>query len=137
MRLLALALALLSAPALAQQPILPPPPAAPTPAAPTPAAAAWVARPVAELVALDKITARPSPLSLRVGQSASFGSLSITVRACVSRPPDVAADAAMFLDIVDAHAEAPQFHGWMIVSAPAVAMLEHPVYDVRPAGCHS
>lgn len=151
---LAAALWLAATPALAQQPgaltlpALPPPPAAPGPTLPgqaplggppltaAPPPPAWVAKPVAELAALDKITARPTPLSVRVGQSATFGSLTVTVRACVARPPDAAADAAAFLDIIDSKPGAPQFHGWMIVSAPAVAMLEHPVYDVRPLGCH-
>lgn len=111
--------------AAAQQPLPtePPPPNA------------WVARPAAALVALNKITARETPLAVRVGQSALFGSLTIAVRACIVRPPDQPADAAAYLDVTDAHAGGPAFHGWIILSAPALSMLEHPVYDVRLAGC--
>ncbi len=130
--------------ALAQTPDAPVP-AAKAPTAQSPAGQAraapppdpWQPRPVAEVQALDKITARATPLSIRIGQSATFGSLTIAVRACMVRAPDQAADTAMFLDIIDSHQGAPQFHGWMIVSAPGAAMLEHPVYDVRPSGCHA
>jgi hypothetical protein len=125
--------------AQAQQaaPTAPPPPSQTAPLTVAPPSPTWVPRAVAELQALDKITARATSLTVRVGQSVTFGSLSIFVRACVSRPPDAVADSAAFLDITDSHPGAPQFHGWMLVSAPSVAMLEHPVYDVRPAACHA
>ena len=120
-------------------PVTPAPPEAEpgAPAAPQPPPDVWLARPVAEVQALDKITARVTPLTVRVGQSVTFGSLSIYVRACLVRPPEQAADAAMFLDITDQHEGAPQFHGWMVMSAPGIAMLEHPVYDIRPTACHA
>ena len=122
------ALLLVSFAALAQQPTQPPAPPAPLPNA-------WLPRPVADLMALDKVTARATPLAVRVGQSAAFGSLTIGVRACDVRPPDQPADATAFLDITDSHPGGAQFHGWMLVSAPPVSMLEHPIYDLRLAGC--
>jgi hypothetical protein len=103
------------------------------PAAPPPA---WIGRGVADLVVLDKVTARSTPISVRVGQTASVGTLTIAVRSCQVRPPDVAADATVYLDIADSHAGAPQFHGWMLLSEPSVSLLEHPIYDVRLMGCH-
>jgi hypothetical protein len=151
---LALATLLIPVAAVAQQPAPPLPtvqtpsgatqtPAAPAPATPgqppAPAPASpnvWVPKTVADLVALDKVTARTTPLSIRVGQSGTFGSLTIAVRACEIRPPDQPADATVFLDVTDSHAGEPQFHGWMVVSAPWVSMLEHPIYDIRLVGCH-
>lgn len=113
-------------------------PEAPTVApAPPPPADAWVARPVAEVQALNKITARAATLTLRVGQSLTFGALSIAVRSCLVRPADQAPDTAMYLDITNPTPGAAQFHGWVIASAPAVSMLEDPVYDIRPATCHA
>jgi hypothetical protein len=145
MRRLPLGAALLIVPfaaALAQQPpgAQPAQPAQPgqatAPPAPAPPPAnVWIAKPVAELVALDKVTARATPLTVRVGQTVAFASLSITVRACEVRPPDQPADATAYLDITDSHPGGPSFHGWMVVSAPSVSMLEHPIYDVRLAGC--
>lgn len=141
MRLLA-GLLLAAVPAFAVAQTTTPPPALPAApnaaqAAPAPPPDTWLARPVADLQALDKIGARVTPLTVKTGQSVTFGSLTITVRNCLVRPPDQAADAAVYLDITDANAAAPQFHGWMIVSAPSVSLLEHPVYDIRPLGCHA
>jgi len=149
-RLLARALLLMlpGTVALAQLPAqgpAPPPPlpalpapggTAPAPAPVTPPQNVWLPKTVADLMALDKVTARATPLSVRAGASVNFGTLSIAVRACAVRPPDQPADAAAFLDITDSHAGGPQFHGWMLLSAPALSMLEHPIYDVRLAGCH-
>jgi hypothetical protein len=124
------ALLALTAPAAAQ-------PAAPSvPAVPAgPAAPAWVPRGGAELQALDKVNARSRRLTLRDGQSAQYGSLTITVQACDVRPPDQPADAAAFLVVTDQHQGGPGFEGWMVRSDPAASMLEHPIYDVRVLGC--
>jgi hypothetical protein len=106
---------------------------APTPAPPLPNI--WLPKPVAELTALDKVTARATRLTVRVGQSKTFGSLIIAVRSCAVRPPDQPADAAAFLDITDSHGGTP-FHGWMLADEPGLALLQSPTYDVRPAACH-
>jgi len=110
------------------------PGAPPTPVPPPPNV--WLPKPVADLLALDKVTARTTLLTVRVGQTATFGSLSIAVRACNIRPPDQPADATAFLDITDSHLADAQFHGWMVMSVPSLSVLEHPIYDVRLAGCH-
>ena len=132
MRCAAVIVGLLAAgPAAAQAPpaaAAPVPPAGPTPEA-------WQPRGGFELQALDKITARTQALSGRVGQTVQYGSLSITVRACLVRPPDQPADAATFLEIADSHVNMPNFSGWMLLSEPSVSMLEHPVYDIRPTAC--
>ena len=116
-----------------------PPTVAPvTPAAPpAPAPDVWLARPIVDLVGLDKVSARATPLSGPVGQPLSFGSLTVLARACVVRPPDAAADAAAFLEIADAQLDTKPFRAWMLVSAPAVSIFEHPVYDIRLVGCRA
>jgi hypothetical protein len=112
---------------------------APADAPPGPAAPSgvqWVARGTADLVALNKIDAQSSKLQVRVGQSATYGSLTISVRSCQVRPPDQAPDATAWLDIVDSRPGAPAFHGWMLQNEPNLNSFEHPVYDVRLAACH-
>ena len=121
MRRLALLLGLCAAPALAQT--VPP------------AGGDWLPRAGVELQALDKVTARSTVLTGRVGQAMNFGSLSITVGACVLRPPDQPADAAAFVTIADSHPNAPGFHGWLLADEPSVDMFEHPLYDIRLNGC--
>lgn len=108
---------------------------APGPAPGTTPEAAWLPRGTADLVVLDKVSARVSPLTVKVGESAPFGPLTIGVRACYVRPADVAADATAFLDVTDTTPGAPEFHAWEILSAPAVSAMQHPVYDVRLAAC--
>lgn len=108
-------------------------PGAFTPAPPRPNV--WVPQGTAVLQALDKVNAQSATLTVKVGQSAKFGSLTIAVQSCQIRPPDQPADATAFLTITDAHADAPGFKGWMLKSDPAVSMLEHPLYDVRVIGC--
>ena len=108
-------------------------PAAPPPA--SPGADAWQPRGAAELAALDKVRAQATTLQARVGQPLRYGSLTITVRGCVVRPPDQAPDSAAFVEVADSHPGGPGFRGWMIASAPALGMMEHPLYDLRVVAC--
>jgi len=87
------------------------------------------------LQVLDKVNAQTTALTVKVGQTGSYASLSIAVQACVVRPPDLPQDAAAFLTITDSHPDQPGFKGWILKSDPSLAMLEHPLYDVRVVGC--
>jgi hypothetical protein len=106
---------------------------APAPAVPQ----VWLPRGTAEVQALDKVNARNTTLTVKVGQSATFGSLTIAVQACVVRPADQPQDAAAFLVITVGHAGEPGFSGWMVADAPSVSMLQNPIYDVRVTGCRA
>jgi len=120
-------------------------PVAPTPAAspalpapdmvPLPRSNAWVPAGTARLQALDKVNAQATALTVKVGQTAMFGSLTIAVKACVVRPPDQPADAAAYLDVTDSHPDSPPFNGWLLEQEPSASMMEHPIYDIRVAGC--
>jgi len=106
--------------------------------APTPAPALpniWLPAGVAKLQALDKVNAQASTLSVKVGQSVTFGSLTITVKSCVVRPSDQPADAAAFVDVTDSHPDSTGFSGWLLENEPAVSIMQHPIYDLRVAGC--
>jgi hypothetical protein len=123
-----------------QQPAMTQPPAAqpPSPQAQAPAAPpqpSWVPQGTAELQVLDKVNAQNALLTVKVGQEAQFGSLSIQVQACDVRPPDQPRDSAAYLTITDSHADAPGFSGWMLANDPSLSMLQHPIYDVRVLGC--
>jgi hypothetical protein len=102
------------------------------------AAQGWVERRGGEIQALDKVTARVTTLMATVGQPLRFGTLTITLRACHARPPDEVPDAAAWMEVTDSLSPAgspPVFRGWMFAEAPAVNMLEHPVYDLRILSC--
>lgn len=95
----------------------------------------WVPAAVAKLEALDKVNAQATELTVKVGQAATFGSLTIAVKSCMIRPPNQPADAAAYLDVTDSHPDSPGFNGWMLQDEPAVSMMQHPIYDLRVTGC--
>jgi len=113
-----------------------PPPAA-TPAAPQPMKLTWVPQASAQLQVLDKVNAQNSVLTVKVGQQAQFGSLTIQVQACDSHPPDQPQDSAAYLTITDSRADTSGFRGWMLANNPSVSMFQHPIYDVRVVGCRA
>lgn len=101
--------------------------------------ATFIDREVAVLQALDKITARVSKMTVRVGETAQFGQLLVEVKACRVRPPEEPPEAAAFLEVTDLGRRETRsnqaFYGWMFASSPAVSAMEHPVYDIWLAGC--
>lgn len=116
------------------QPNQPGQPTQPTPnQAPPPSP--WLPQGAAILQALDKVNAQSSTFTVKVGQTATFGTLSIKVTACVVQPPDRPADAAAFLAITDNQAGTDGFSGWMLKSEPFVSMFRNPIYDIRLMGC--
>jgi hypothetical protein len=119
----------------APQPPAPQPDAAQQAPARQPVAGTWVARGAAVLQVLDKVNARHSAMTIKTGETTRFETLSIGVRGCVVRGPDQAPDAAAFVTVTDSLGAATPFSGWIVQSAPAASMLQHPIYDVRVAGC--
>jgi len=95
----------------------------------------WVASGSARIQALDKVNAQTTTLTVKVGQPATFGSLTIAVKACMIHPPNQPADAAAYLDVTDSHSDGPRFDGWMLANEPSVSMMQNPIYDLRVAGC--
>jgi hypothetical protein len=98
---------------------------------------------VAVLQGLDKITARVSKFDAPLDQPVHFGSLVITVRACVKRPPEEPPNTAAFLEIDEVRGNGTSveskelFSGWMFASSPAVSAMEDPIYDVNVLDCRS
>jgi hypothetical protein len=97
---------------------------------------------VAVLQGLDKTTARVSRFEAPVDQPVHFGTLVITVRACIKRPPEEEPESSAFLVIDevrpgDANGVITQrvFSGWMFASSPAVSALEDAIYDVNVLDC--
>jgi len=97
---------------------------------------------IAVLQGLDKTTARVSKFDAPIDQSVRFGTLTITVRACVKKPPEEEPNTAAFLIIDevrpgDAHGVESKrvFSGWMFASSPAISALEDPIYDINVLDC--
>lgn len=107
---------------------------APTPATPSPPDT-WVPRQTAEIVMLDKLRAQPTTITIKTGQEASYGTLTVAVKSCQSRPNDLPQNAAAFVEVTDSRGSAPVFRGWVLSNTPSVSQFEHPVYDLRLASC--
>jgi hypothetical protein len=106
------------------------------------AAGAARAETVAVLQGLDKTTARISKFDAPLGKPVRFGTLVITVRACIKHPPEEEPESAAFLQIDevrqgDRNSVVSQqvFSGWMFASSPALSALENPIYDVGVLDC--
>ena len=95
---------------------------------------------IAILQGLDKVTARVSTFPAPIGQTVKFGTLEIIARTCDKRPPEETPESAAFLDIWEVRPGEPAasvYRGWMFASSPALAAMEHPVYDVWVLDCKS
>jgi hypothetical protein len=108
------------------------------------AAGAARAETVAVLQGLDKTTARVSKFDAPVGQAVRFGTLVITVRACIKHPPEEEPESAAFLQIDEVRqgernsvVSQQVFSGWMFASSPALSALENPIYDVGVLDCRT
>ncbi len=106
--------------------------------APATAAAPAEEEPVAVIRALDKITARVEELNVPINRPLKFGTLVITVHSCRMASPEETPESAAFIDVSELKpgvAETNVFRGWMFASSPALAAMEHPVYDLWVTGC--
>lgn len=104
----------------------------------TPVRAEKIENPIAEFAALDKVTARISPLEARIGETAKFRALRITPRVCYSRRPTEPPLTSAFVEIdeLKLNGETQRiFTGWMFAESPGLHAVEHAVFDVWLTSC--
>ncbi len=92
----------------------------------------------AKMQAMDKITGRVSVINVPVNGKVDFGSLSVVVRSCKTRPIEETPENFAFVDVTDKNQKNEEiniFKGWMISSSPATNAVEHPIYDVWLLQC--
>lgn len=93
-------------------------------------------RPIAILRGLDKIAGRVADIRVKVGETATYERLKITVEECRVPPADEPPDAFVFLKVVDANEGVePVFSGWMFASSPALSAMDHQRYDLWVLSC--
>ena len=93
---------------------------------------------IAVLQGLDKVTARVSTFNAPIDATIKFGTLEIIVRKCDKRPPEETPESAAFIDVWEVRPgelTMSVYRGWMFASSPALAAMEHPVYDVWVLDC--
>ena len=104
---------------------------------------AWVWGDTAVLRGLDKVTATTRDFEAPVGGEASFFALTIDVKRCAKRPPEMQPETIVGMEVFDRQTDGAGneigakriFSGWMFGSSPALNPLEHPVYDVWVIDC--
>lgn len=103
-----------------------------------PAAAQRIENSVAVFAALDKVTAKISRLEVPLNQTADFGALKVTPRACYTRGPTEQPKTTTFVEVDETQLDGKQkriFSGWMFADAPGLNAVEHPVFDVWLTDC--
>ena len=105
---------------------------------PRQALAQKVENPIAVFAALDKVTARISPLEVRIGETMQFGALTVTPRVCYTRPPTEPPLTSAFVEVDEIKLSGEHqriFAGWMFAQSPGLHAVEHPVFDVWLTNC--
>ena len=103
-----------------------------------PASAQKIENPIAVFAALDKVTARISPLEIRIGETVRFGALTVTPRVCYTRPPTEPPLTSVFVEVDEIQLSGERqriFTGWMFAQSPGLHAVEHPVFDVWLTNC--
>jgi len=94
---------------------------------------------IAKIIALNKITAKSQALSIKVGSTAYFGNIAISVKKCWSNNDPYLPQNKILLDVVESKIdEDPKniFSGWMISSNIQASALEHPSYELIAINCN-
>ena len=97
-----------------------------------------IENPIAVFAALDKVTARISPLEIPVGETVKFGALTVTPRVCFTRPPTEPPLTSAFVEVEEIKLSGEKhriFTGWMFAQSPGLHAVEHPVFDVWLTSC--
>jgi hypothetical protein len=92
----------------------------------------------AELIILNKITAKSVRVNIALGEVRFFGNLSVEVHRCIKNPDPMDNNNFMLLSAFDHKIDDDNvsiFHGWMLSSNPSVSTVEHPVYEIFPVNC--
>ena len=92
-----------------------------------------------EIKALDKITAKTSTLSIKLGEEKYFGNLKIKPLKCKSSDIDQPPDTVAYLQVIDTSDKKNDqvfvFNGWTFASSPTLRSLDHAIYDLWLLGC--
>ena len=92
-----------------------------------------------EIKALDKITAKTSTLSIKIGEEKYFGNLRIKPLKCKASDIDQQPDTVAYLQVIDISDKKNDqvfvFNGWTFASSPTLRSLDHTIYDLWLLGC--
>jgi hypothetical protein len=91
------------------------------------------------IIALDKITAKTSDISLFLGETKKFGLLEIKALKCGNVESQSEQGQAAYIQVKDLsdnlNNQVFVFNGWTFSSSTTLNPLDHPVYDFWLVGC--
>ena len=94
-----------------------------------------------EIKALDKIAAKTSTLSIKLGEEKYFGNLKIKPLKCKASDIDQSPDYIAYLQVIDISDKKNDqvfvFNGWTFASSPTLRSLDHAIYDLWLIGCNA
>ena len=94
---------------------------------------------IIEIKALNKITAKTSTLSIKLGEEKYFGNLKIKPLKCKASDVDQPPDTVAYLQVIDTSDKKNDqvfvFNGWTFASSPTLRSLDHAIYDLWLIGC--
>ena len=92
-----------------------------------------------EIKALDKITAKTSTLSIKLGEEKYFGNLKIKPLKCKASDIDQPPDTVAYLQVIDTSDKKNDqvfvFNGWTFASSPTLRSLDHAIYYLWFLSC--
>ena len=92
-----------------------------------------------EIKALNKITAKTSTLSIKLGEEKYFGNLKIKPLKCKTSDIDQPPDTVAYLQVIDTSDKKNDqvfvFNGWTFASSPTLRSIDHAIYDLWLLGC--
>ena len=93
------------------------------------------------IIALDKITAKTSDISLFLGETKKFGLLEIKALKCGNVESQSEQGQAAYIQVKDLsdnlNNQVFVFNGWTFSSSTTLNPLDHPVYDFWLVGCEN
>ncbi|MDI2090881.1 DUF2155 domain-containing protein [Commensalibacter oyaizuii] len=95
----------------------------------------WLSQPKAVIRVLSKLESEATVLTIPVGGTETYKTLTISVKRCITRPTALSPDNAAFLQIVDSKLPTNPFAAWIFSAEPGDSVFEHPLYNVSMVKC--
>ena len=89
----------------------------------------------AAIKGLDKMSGQVVDLTLTAGETQPFGRIEVSLGECRYPEDNPTGEAYAWLTIRDPRQERTLFEGWMVASSPALNALDHARYDVWVTRC--
>jgi hypothetical protein len=94
----------------------------------------------AELLILDKITARSERYIINLGEEIKYGTILISANLCWSAPEGKKPESKILMKVDEKKPSEAKphniFKGWILSDSIALSGIEHPVYDITLIRCY-